>query len=252
MTNTELREKIKEVRKKHVARKRFSPADRSNNGEILESIIYGANDGIITTFAIIAGVAGADLSRSIVLILGLANVLADGISMGMSNYLGATSRLAYEEARQKDEEWEIKHIPEQERREIADVYREKGFKGALLNDVVGVITSDKKQWIDEMMLWEHGVLPHASISPAKKGWITFWSFVVAGLLPLTPYILPIHPTNYFITSIIATALTLFGVGAARSTVTDISWWKSGIQMLGVGTLAATAAYVVGALLQRLT
>ncbi len=248
-----LKKKIEIARREHAqehqGRLKGRPVLRERAGKLLENIVYGANDGIITTFAVIAGVAGADLSRSVVLILGFANLVADGISMGMSNYLGSQSRLQYEQAARKKEEWEVLYIPEDERQEIHDIYRNRGFSGKLLESIVDHITSDKQRWVDEMMLWEFGVHPDENESPWRNGFTTFVAFAVAGLLPLLPYLFPLDPSRYFIVSIFSTAFSLFTVGALRSLVTAVEWWRSGLQMLSVGTVAALAAYGIGALLK---
>lgn len=244
-----LKEKIKEVKRQHRERDRSMPLIKGNSGKMLEDIVYGANDGIITTFAVVAGVTGGALSHSVILILGFANLFADGISMGMSNYLGASSRRQYEKACRTQEEWEVEYIPEEERKEIEDIYRQKGFKGQALQEIVDHITADKVRWVDEMMMWEFGVHPHDDESAWKSGLTTFIAFLVAGLLPLIPYLFPINPEYYFSASIVSTAIILFFVGAARSLVTSVRWWIGGLEMLAVGALAAGAAYGIGAVLK---
>ncbi len=246
-----LKEKIKEVKRQHRQRDRSMPLIKGNGGKMLEDIVYGANDGIITTFAVIAGVTGGSLSHSVLLILGFASLFADGISMGMSNYLGATSRKQYEKACRAQEEWEVEYIPEEERKEIEDIYRQKGLKGQALTDIVDHITADKERWVDEMMMWEFGVHPHNNESAAKSGLTTFVAFVSAGLLPLVPYLFPLGSAHYFSVSIISTAIILYAVGAARSFVTTVRWWIGGLEMLGIGALAAVAAYGIGAFLKAI-
>lgn len=247
--DTKLKQQVDKARREHQQRDLDGILEQERGGKVLEDIVYGANDGIITTFAVIAGVAGGGLARSVVLILGFANLLADGISMGMSNYLGKQSRLQYEKAAREKEEWEVDHIPEEERKEVEAIYAGRGFSGKTLTDIVDQITSNKQRWVEEMMLWEFGVHPHTEDSPVKSGWTTFIAFSIAGLLPLLPYLFPIPNQYYFPVSIISTAISLFSVGAARSVVTSVVWWRSGLQMLGVGALAASAAYGVGALLK---
>ena len=105
----------------------------------LEDFVYGATDGAVTTFAVVAGVTGASLSPSIVLILGFANLLADGLSMAVGNYLAAKTRLEYIERARRREEWEIDNLVEQEKQEIRDIYAKKGFKEELLEEIVRVI-----------------------------------------------------------------------------------------------------------------
>jgi VIT1/CCC1 family predicted Fe2+/Mn2+ transporter len=117
----------------------------------LEDFVYGATDGAVTTFAVVAGVVGASLSPSIVLILGFANLPADGFSMAVGNYLAAKAQREYIEKARKREEWEIDNLVEQEKQEIRDIYTKKGFKDELLDEIVRVITSRRKVWVDTMM-----------------------------------------------------------------------------------------------------
>ncbi|HEX5468716.1 MAG TPA: VIT1/CCC1 transporter family protein [Gaiellaceae bacterium] len=157
----------------------------------LPDLVYGANDGVITTFAVVTGVVGADLSRTIILILGFANLTADGISMGASNYLARRST-----------------VEDEERQSRVDALRHGGA--------------------------------------------TVIAFVVAGIVPLLAYLLPIPAGGRFETAIALTGLTLFAVGAGRSLFTGLSPLRSGLEMLLVGSLAAVAAYLIGALAAAVT
>ena len=161
--------------------------------EFLKAAVYGANDGIITTFAVVAGVAGAGLSPKIIIILGIANMVADAVSMGVGDYLGEKS----------------------EQRLLAITKKNHKQSG----------------------LW-------------KTGMVTFVSFVVAGSLPLSPFFLqmmgvPIASAWQFELSIVATMLTLFIVGSARTFITKGSWLRNGFEMLVLGTAAAAVAYGLG-------
>src|SRR5215216_7794999 len=117
----------------------------------IEDFVYGATDGAVTTFAVVAGVIGALLSPSIVLILGFANLFADGFSMAIGNYLGTKAQAEYIDKQRKREEWEIDNLVEQEKQEIRDIYKNKGFREELLKEIVRVITSKRKIWVDTMM-----------------------------------------------------------------------------------------------------
>ena len=163
----------------------------------IKDIIYAANDGIITTFAVVAGVAGAGLSPAIILILGIANLLADGFSMATSNYLGTKS--------------EAEYLAGNERTSL----------GATGSNPIGAAV------------------------------ITLFAFVLAGLLPILPYIILGETSSVFVISVVATALTLFLVGASRSIFTGKRWFFSGLEMLFVGGIAATIAYIVGAFIKIL-
>lgn len=224
---------------------------QAGRGSYLRNMVYGANDGIITTFAVVAGVAGASLEPKIVLILGFANLIADGFAMATGNFLGTRSENQLKAKERRMEEWEVEHVPEEERKEIEDIYRKKGFSGNDLEASVRIITSDKKLWVDEMMIHELGMVPGEEESPTKNGFATLVSFVVAGLLPLVPYVFGIRFGSVFQTAVIMTGIALFSVGSARTLVTKEHWLISGLEMLGVGAIAAVSAYGVGYLLQGL-
>lgn len=248
---TDLDKKIAEVRKMHHDGN-TETFHRTHVGGYLRDFVYGANDGIITTFAVVAGVAGANLSAKIVLILGFANLLADGFSMAMSNYLGEKSNRDFVATERAREEWEVERLPEEEAKEIREMYAKKGFEGETLDKVVATITSNKKLWVDEMMAGEHGLLPEHGIShPWKNAAITFVAFVVAGFVPLTPYFFGMSSDQTFPYAIGATVFILFTVGSLRTLITGKHWYKAGTEMLVVGILAAGVAYAVGAFLSKI-
>jgi vacuolar iron transporter family protein len=155
----------------------------------IRDLVYGANDGIITTFAVVAGVTGGALSNMTVLVVGFANIAAEGLSMGAGNVL---SIRANEAAR----------------------------------DVLG--------------------LPEEEASPWRHGIATFMAFVVAGVIPLAPFAVPGVATRQLLWSTILTMASLFGVGAARATVTNDRWWRAGLEMLLLGAVVAAVAYGAGA------
>lgn len=223
---------------------------RHTTGKYIGDIIYGANDGIITTFAIVAGAAGAGFPSSVVIILGIANILADGISMGASNYLGGRSEQDYAKAQRAKEEWEIEHLPELEIEEIKEIFEKKGFKGKELDRTVKTITSNRQVWLETMMRDELGIIEDEADDPKKHGFVTFGAFVAAGIIPLLPYLLPNLPEQ-FTTSIALAALTLFIVGASRTLVTAVAWLKGGLEMFIVGSAAAAVAYFVGNYIEKL-
>jgi VIT1/CCC1 family predicted Fe2+/Mn2+ transporter len=229
-----------------------SLSENGTRGQHLADTVLGATDGIVTTFAIVAGAAGALLSPGVVLIMGFANLMADGFSMAVSNYLGARSQQdAWAEERAR-EIWEIKHLPEAEREEIRRIYRRKGFEGATLERIVAVITSDHGRWVDEMMREELGI-HEEKIAPLASGVVTFTAFVIAGFLPLLSYVLEffglaLWPTAFML-SIAVTIAALFSVGAARAFLTRRVWWRSGFEILLAGGLAAACAFFIGRLLR---
>src|SRR3989344_3794488 len=122
-----------------------------DTGQYLGEFVYGAIDGTVTTFATVAGATGAALSPGIVIILGFANLIADGFSMACGNFLSERTQRDYIAKERKREEWEIENVREGEVEEIRGIFKKKGFKGKDLKRAVEVITSDKKVWVDTMM-----------------------------------------------------------------------------------------------------
>jgi vacuolar iron transporter family protein len=157
----------------------------------IRELVYGANDGIITTFAVIAGVAGGGLSLAAVLIVGTANLLADGLSMGVGGYLAIRSH--------------------------------------------------------ESVL-ESQALPEQEASPFRHGAATFAAFVAAGFIPLIPYTVRPLPLDRFISSFALTMLALFAVGASRSMISNVRWWRAGLEMFTLGAIVAAVAYASGAMI----
>ena len=160
----------------------------------VRELIYGANDGIITTFAVVAGVSGGGLPLRVVLIIGAANLFADGLSMAVGNY---------HSIRAHESVLETQNLPEEE------------------------------------------------ASPVRHGLATFLAFVVAGALPLTPYVIPVLDIDRFMLSTAFTLLALFTVGASRALIAQVRWWRAGLEMLTLGALVAGVAYGSGAVVSAM-
>jgi VIT1/CCC1 family predicted Fe2+/Mn2+ transporter len=165
--------------------------------EYIKPSVLGASDGIVTTFAVVAGVVGAGLATEIIIVLGIANMFADGFSMAVGDYLGERSLQKMEEAN-------------------------------------GNVSESGYVW--------------------KTSLATFIAFILAGSLPLLPYVVMlfgfnIAADNQFTLSIVATMLAMFFVGSLRTYVIKGKWWKNGLEMLAVGSIAATVAYVLGSVVE---
>ncbi len=227
---------------------------KTGAGAYLGEAVYGALDGIVTTFAVVAGVEGAKLSSGIVLILGFANLIGDGLSMGVGSYLSTKSRREYEKSERDRERWEVENYPDGEREEIRQIYRKKGFHGNELDKAVEIITSNQDVWIETMMMEELGIIEEDN-HPFFNGLSTFVSFLIAGFIPLLFFVVAIAVPGLsqytFQMSVILTAVTLFAVGSIRVLVTQTSWWISGFEMLFVGGAAAFGAYIIGYVLRGL-
>lgn len=212
----------------------------------LRDWIYGGIDGAVTTFAVVSGVAGAQLAPLVILILGFANLFADGFSMAASNFLGTKSE--HDDWRRL-ESIEDRHIdldPEGEREEVRQIFKQKGFDGEDLQRIVQLITSNRKRWVSTMLTEEYG-LPQQIRSPWIAAVSTFTAFLVCGLVPLVPFL---TRSSYALeTSAVMTGVVFFVIGSIKSKWSTDSWWRSGLTTLIVGAAAATIAYVTGMLLK---
>lgn len=218
-------------------RVRLARGPRSN---YLRDWIYGGIDGAVTTFAIVAGVAGGDLSASVLLILGFANLLADGFAMAASNYSGTKSE---RDDYQRVLAIEHKHIalePEGEREEIRQIFSAKGFSGDDLERVIAVITANRALWAETMATEEYGLSPTLR-SPVLAALSTFAAFLLCGCVPLVSYLL----AGGLLACVIATGLTFFFVGAVKSRWSSTHWLRSGLEVFVIGMAAALVAFGAG-------
>jgi len=208
----------------------------------LRDWVYGGIDGSVTTFAVVTGVAGASLSPSIILILGVANLLGDGFSMAASNYSATRTEIQELDALRAREERHIDVDPDGEREEVRQIFAAKGFAGAELERVVAVVTSDRERWVQLMLAEEYGVAPNVR-PPLAAALNTFASFFLCGSIPLVPFIARLeHP---FAIALAFTLAVFFLIGSAKSRWLTISWWKAGLETLAIGAVAAGLAFVAG-------
>jgi len=155
----------------------------------LGDAVFGAIDGCVTTFAVVASAMGAELNNSVVLILGFANLVADGFSMAVSNYLGTKSeRERVEQARQAEQR-HILHVPEGEREEIRQIFARKGFTDDVIEKIVEVISTNSQLWVDTMLSEELG-LQVSGRHPLRAATATFAAFVVIGFVPPLTFLIP--------------------------------------------------------------
>lgn len=219
----------------------------------LGDVVLGAVDGTVTTFAIVSGIAGTGLESGVMVafILGLSNVLADGFSMGASNYLKARSDQQLIDNYRRIEEHHIEHVPDYEREEVRQIYSRKGFSGQLLEDIVTTITSDRDRWVNTMLTDEWG-LQLSQIAPIRSGLLTFGAFLFAGLIPLVPLLLGLLPNwtsgDIFLLSAVLTSAVFLVTGALRGVVLRVSVVRSAFETFLVGGIAAAIAYLLGVLL----
>jgi DNA damage-binding protein 1 len=230
-------------------------------GQYVKAAVFGGLDGIITTFAVVASVAGANLPTGVVILMGFANLVADGISMGVGEYLSGLSELQYTISERNREEWEFECNPEAEKKEMIELYKQKGFSEDEAETIMNIMCQRKDFFIDHMMVQELGLMPpDVEESPAKNGGVMFVAFLIFGLIPLFSY-LAFSTVDFgseqrkedglFGIACGMTATALFVLGAIKSKFSTQTWWASGFSVLFNGGLAACAAYLIGFGLEHL-
>ena len=221
--------------------------------DYIGEFVYGGIDGSVTTFAVVAGSAGAQLESSVVIILCFANLIADGFAMSVGSYLSTKSEKQKYQKHKNIEYWEVDNLPEAEREEIREIYAAKGFEGELLEKVVDQITADKDRWVDVMMK-EELEMAEETKSPFAMGAVTFISFVILGFIPLIIYVIDYTvgtSADLFVTSSVMTFIIFGLIGYAKSYVTNTSRIRGMFETLFLGGSAAVLAYFVGDILEKL-
>ncbi|TPE42636.1 VIT1/CCC1 transporter family protein [Pontibacter mangrovi] len=234
------------------------PHGKSGSGlfskEFLPEFVYGGIDGAITTFAVVAGATGANLDIPVVIILGFANLIADGFSMSVGNFFSTKASHDTYERHKATEHWEIENLRETEVEEIREIYRKKGFEGALLEQVVQVITSNKEVWVDTMMKEELEMAKDQTSAYQTAG-MTFISFLLIGFIPLVAYVFALifktSTENLFIYSCILTGVAMCIIGTLKSIVNNKNMLQGIAETLFLGGVAAVLSYYVGAVLEGL-
>ena len=218
-------------------------------GASLRDLMLGLNDGLVASFAVTSGVAGAFASSRIVVMAGLAEHLGGAVSMGLAAFISARSQIEFYHSEIERERDEIRRWPEREREEIRTIYRGKGFGGELLERIVAHITADPERWSDVMMREELGMAVESFDKPMRSALTVGLSYFAGATVPVLGYLLvPAH--EGLIISVVATVGTLFAVGAAKTVITARSWWRSGVESMATGIAAAAVTFGAGSFFGR--
>jgi len=223
--------------------------------DYLKSIVFGGLDGIVTTFNTVSSVAGARLDPLTIVILGVAHLFSDSISMGLGDWLSSQAEVDYIQKQRKKEAWELMSHPNDEITEMVDIFMGKGIPRPDSELIVNTLVKYPEPFLDVMMVMELNLMPTGEAeNAAVGGLVTMLSFILFGAVPLIPFLaafLPGVSINYhsqLVIAVFSTMVTLFLLGAIKGRLVepgDSQWWKSGLMMLVNGSLAASVAYGIG-------
>lgn len=226
-------------------------------GGYIKSIVYGGLDGIITTFAVVAGAAGGGFGPNIVIVMGVSSLLADALSMGVGDALSSKAETEVAKREREREAWELENFKEGEIQEMIEIYTGKGMSAADAELVIRVCAKYEDLFVDMMLVDELGIEPPGEDDSAyKDGAITFASFCFFGFFPLAAYCIfgtaneDLDSRALFMISCILTCVMLFVLGAVKSLMTTRSWWVSGLEVLGVGSMVAVVAFGIGVFIEE--
>lgn len=224
----------------------------SPGGRAIREVVFGFNDGLVSTVGFVVGVASTLAHTHLVLFTGLAEVTAGAFSMCFGAYLSTKNQREFFEREIERERSEIDQMPEREKDEVRRIYAAKGFEGAELEMVVKRITSDRNVWLKCMMEEELGLIYESMDSPFKVGLITGLSFVLGGLVPLIPFLGGGDAPRALGYSIVISSVGLFIMGILKTFLTKRHWLKSGLESLAVGLLATGVGLLFGKIASALT
>lgn len=213
-------------------------------GKFLRHAIFGMNDGLVSVLALTAGLTGALLSKNIVIIAGVTEMIAGAISMSLGTYISTKSQIEFYKREVKREKEDMERLPNLEKSHVREIYRRKGFSGAELESVVNKITSDKRIWLDVLVNEELGLNNSKMENAFSAGLVMFFAFIFGALIPLSSFFM--LPSAFALkAAIISSLAVLFLAGAGKTHFTGRNWIKSGSEMVFVGALATFVAYYAG-------
>ncbi len=214
----------------------------------LADVILGGQDGLVNVLGIVLGVAAATSDPRIVMVAGLAATFAESVSMAAVAYTATLAETAHFESEREREYRHVRMVPAVERQEIREIYRNKGFDGELLDQIVEKITADEDVWVGVMMAEEHQLTPTNRRDALRSAFIVGIAAVVGSLIPLVPFLFLKVGTSIWL-SLVISALTLFVVGVYKARITVGHPGKSGFEMAAIGTISALVGYLVGIILK---
>ncbi|CAD8163550.1 unnamed protein product [Paramecium pentaurelia] len=223
----------------------------STGGNYLRSSVFGGMDGMMTTFSVVTAVIGGNFGVQAVLALGVANMIGDGLSMALGDYLSTKSEQQFFKQEREREKWEVENNLEGEKKEMVELYKKKGMEQEDAEKIMNIISRHKDAFIDIMML-EELELGGAEENPLMNALVTFIAFILFGLVPIIPFIVAAiagltdgTTDTLFYISIAMTILFLIILGVSKSFFSYATWWRCAAETLFVGACTASSSYLIG-------
>jgi vacuolar iron transporter family protein len=217
------------------------------SSHLVTDIVIGMSDGLTVPFALAAGLSGVVDSTTIIVTAGLAEVAAGSIAMGLGGYLAGKTEIDHYNSELKREEMEVEEVPEKEKQEVREVFADMGLSKETQNLIADEMARDKKKWVDFMMKYELG-LDRPDPRRARNSALNIGiSYIVGGLIPLSPYFVYGNPADALKWSCVITVFCLFIFGFFKAKVTGQNKWMGAIRVTLIGSVAATAAYFIASL-----
>ncbi len=211
---------------------------------VLREVVFGLEDGMVSTLGTITGVAIGSNESSLVLLSGCVIVAVESFSMGIGSYLSNQSEHEMREQILKEEKDQIKKYPRAEQTELVEIYIKDGWPKDLSRKMSQAAFKNKILFFREMAHHEHNIIPNRDVFPFKNGMYMFFSYVFGGIIPLLSYLFfPIYIAMPL--SIIITLISLFSLGGYVGKFIKVNWLKSGIRMSILAGIAITIGIIVG-------
>lgn len=232
--------------------KKFHDEDwHTPRGRAIREIVFGANDGLVSTMGFVAGITGSIADSRLVLLAGLAEMFAGAISMFFGAYISSKSQREFFEKEIRRERREIEEKPEEEQEEMRVIYRDMGFEKEEVDTIVSRLTRDKKSWLRIMLREELGIVVEELGNPLKVGVVIGISFIIGAIPPILPYIFMGNAHSALKVALPISLAAMFAIGAWKTRITKTGWLMSGLEMLAIGSAAAGIGYALGRLASHL-
>jgi len=219
------------------------------SSDMLRDIVIGMSDGLTVPFALAAGLSGAVDSTAVIVLAGMAEIAAGSIAMGLGGFLAGKTEQDHYNSELKKEYWEVDNLPEKERDEVRDFFQTLGLSKEVQDKAVDVLTKDKDCWVEFMMKHELGLDKPDPKRARKSAFNIGSSYIVGGLVPLSPYFFIHDAVEALKISVVITLICLFIFGFFKSKITGVNAWTGGLKVMMIGAAAAGAAFGIARLIE---